>query len=223
MERKPIISRLNDYNEDNYFDDTLRYEIIYSTYNKDNVNLKSSNKIESCYSNIRYDDFEYIIITIPESCIYNLNFIKRYVKIVNLITKNIDLKITDYNIKIYKKNDFNLLLCTLTLLRYLWENNYDNFRLIPYWVVFINKYNPELTIMENLCISHFNHIHRFSHSGHSIMSRKSKLKDSFELSYNGVHSSFMSTDYNELRLTKFKNKEELKITIQQWNQLKQKQ
>jgi hypothetical protein len=55
------------------------------------------------------------------------------------------------------------------------------------------------------------------------MSRKSKLKDSFELSYNGVHSSFMSTDYNELRLTKFKNKEELKITIQQWNQLKQKQ
>ena len=55
------------------------------------------------------------------------------------------------------------------------------------------------------------------------MSRKSKLKDNFELSCNGVHASFMSRNYQELLLPKFKNKKELKITIQQWNQLKQKQ
>ena len=222
MERKPIISKLNDYKENSSFNHTQKYEIIYSTYNKEHNKLASSDNSTACYSNVRHNTFEYIIITIPNSCIYNLNFIKRYVKIVNSITKNIDLKITDYNIKIYRNNNFNLLLCTLTLLRYLWENNNDNFRLIPYWVVFINKYYPELTIMENLCISHFNHIHRFSHSGHSIMSRKSKLKDNFKLS-NGVHISFMSDNYTELQLTKFKNKEELKTTIQQWNQLKQKQ
>jgi hypothetical protein len=227
MERESIIGKLSDYKEKINLNFNKGYKCLYQCYLNKQV-VRNFNNGDNCFSNGMKRTKDEIFLIIPyDHCIYYKNFIKRYIKVISKIPhiEKINSNVTE------EENGFGVwiectdnvkTLFTLTVLRYLYEYQYDNFRLIPYWMVYIDYYHKDLNVLANMYISHYNHKTQFSHQGHCVYSNwyEPKFNLDLKLSYD-INHTFENSEIaiSELkRLKQFKNKQELKITIEKWKQ-----
>lgn len=234
METKPI-GRLTD-NIDQPFTMLNKYNIYYNCYT-DGVLVRKQQDV-ACFSYIRDNNDDNIVISVSKKhCYYKKSFIVRYLKFLNrcrcFLPINLDVEECDnyFKIKIEDLKDKPkcLKLATFTTIRYLWETNYgSDYRKIPYYTLYINKHYPKFSKIECLHLSHFMIFDKFN-SHHSLYCNKEyniekNVKNIIKSLNDGndIHSSFHGKiTQNTKNIPLFKNKEELKCTIQKYTSLEE--
>lgn len=216
------------------------YKVTYNIFYKDNSHEYFSHPV--CFSDIRdvcLEEVEYIRLFVDKfRCFYNLKELSLYIKYLNqsgvFYDILIDFEDEEYfMLKINLNSKFiseyysqNMLMATLTVLRYLFEFHSleNNFKLIPFIYIYLNIfYSQKLTNLECLTIAHSNYWYNFSSSGHCLLMMRSyilnpastiitKLKKTD--SKFQVHSSYSKPVL--YKIGKYSNFRELSYTIEKF-------
>lgn len=226
MERKSVlITRINKKLNLNNLKETLKNN-YYIQYTCDGGYAEGV----ACFSGIKDNIKNLNIHILKDSCFYSKKFIIRYLKFLKEcdVFCKIDLNVEEddkfFTIKLSEGINRMHYLATATVLRYLWENNYDNFTLIPYYSLYIKK-NFKLDNLKCLHIAHFNQYHKFWHNNHCIIDyRLSDITSKKDILNNlkvgiSIHRSFNKSNEKGINFPIFYNEEDLKqkITNKEWN------